>query len=160
MDKQEQINEMIEAFKSAIGDNALIDIEAEECTLDCNGVDHAAEQCAKALYNAGYRKQSGVAKEIIEMLKAAKSVVRVHFEAYDELIENIAAEYGGREVKQTTVTTYEDMPTDEFIELLKRLKGSMTSIEDVVVNKRDYYADGHRVASEHYFTVTVTEDKQ
>ena len=56
MDKQEQINEIIEVFKGAIGDNALIDMDAQECTLDCNGVDHAAEQCAAALYNVGYRK--------------------------------------------------------------------------------------------------------
>lgn len=54
--KQEQINEIIEVFKDAIGDNALIDIDAEECTLDCTGVDHAAEQCAESLYNLGYRK--------------------------------------------------------------------------------------------------------
>ena len=46
------------------------------------------------MYNQGYRKQSDVAENIIAMLKAAKPVVKVHFEAYDELIENIAAEYG------------------------------------------------------------------
>ena len=34
------------------------------------------------------------AKEIAEMLKAAKGVVKVHFEAYDELIENIYWKYG------------------------------------------------------------------
>ena len=33
------------------------------------------------------------AKEIAEMLKAAKGVVKVHFESYDELIENIVKEY-------------------------------------------------------------------
>ena len=49
---------------------------------------------ASELYAAGYRKQSDTAREIAEMLKAAKAVVKVHFEAYDELIENIAAEYG------------------------------------------------------------------
>lgn len=58
MDKQEQINEMIEAFKDAIGNNALIDMDAEECALDCNGVDHAAEQCAESLYNLGYRNMN------------------------------------------------------------------------------------------------------
>lgn len=42
----------------------------------------------------GYRKQSDTAREIAEMLKAAKAVVKVHFEAYDELIENIAEKYG------------------------------------------------------------------
>lgn len=46
------------------------------------------------MYNQGYRKQSDTAREIAEMLKAAKAVVKVHFEAYNELIENIAAEYG------------------------------------------------------------------
>ena len=46
------------------------------------------------MYNQGYRKQSDTVREIIEMLKAAKAVVKVHFEAYDELIDNIAAQYG------------------------------------------------------------------
>ena len=46
------------------------------------------------MYNQCYRKQSEVAENIIAMLRAAKPVVKVHFEAYDELIENIAAEYG------------------------------------------------------------------
>ena len=45
------------------------------------------------MYKKGYRKQSDTAREIIEMLKAAKGVVKVHFEAYDELIDNIAAQY-------------------------------------------------------------------
>ena len=49
---------------------------------------------ARDFYEAGYRKQSEVAENIIAMLKAAKPVVKAHFEAYDELIENIAAEYG------------------------------------------------------------------
>lgn len=47
----------------------------------------------RQMYERGYRKQSDVAENIIAMLKAAKPVVKVHFEAYDELIENIAAEY-------------------------------------------------------------------
>ena len=55
----------------------------------CNAYRHAEK-----LHNAGYRKQSDTAREIIEMLKAAKGVVKVHFEAYDELIDNIAAQYG------------------------------------------------------------------
>ena len=46
------------------------------------------------MYNQGYRKQSDVAENIIAMLKAAKPVVKGHIEAYGELIENIAAEYG------------------------------------------------------------------
>lgn len=34
------------------------------------------------------------ARDIVEMLKVAKGVVKVHFEAYDEFIENIAEKYG------------------------------------------------------------------
>ena len=34
------------------------------------------------------------ARDIVEMLKVAKGVVKVHFEAYDELVENIAEKYG------------------------------------------------------------------
>lgn len=34
------------------------------------------------------------AREIAEMLKVAKGVIKVHFEAYDELIENIYKKYG------------------------------------------------------------------
>lgn len=34
------------------------------------------------------------ARDIVEMLKAAKPVVKIHFEAYDELIENIVEKYG------------------------------------------------------------------
>lgn len=34
------------------------------------------------------------ARDIVEMLKVAKGVVKVHFEAYDELIENIVEKYG------------------------------------------------------------------
>lgn len=62
---------------------------------DCDwGGECGVTEYARALYDAGYRKQSEVAENIIAMLKAAKPVVKVHFEAYDELIENIAAEYG------------------------------------------------------------------
>lgn len=72
MDKEKQIEEMAEIM--------------------CD--DFGASFFAEKLYDAGYRKQSDTAREIAEMLKAAKAVVKVHFEAYDELIENIAAEYG------------------------------------------------------------------
>lgn len=34
------------------------------------------------------------AREIAEMLKSAKGVIKVHFEAYNELIENIVKKYG------------------------------------------------------------------
>lgn len=62
---------------------------------DCDwGGECGVTEYARALYDAGYRKQSEVAENIIAMLKAAKPVVKVHFEAYDELIENITAEYG------------------------------------------------------------------
>ena len=61
---------------------------------DCDwGGECGVTEYARALYDAGYRKQSEVAENIIAMLKAAKPVVKTHFEAYDELIENIAAEY-------------------------------------------------------------------
>lgn len=72
MDKEKQIEEMAEIM--------------------CD--DFGASFFAEKLYDAGYRKQSDTAREIAEMLKAAKAVVKVHFEAYDELIENIAKEYG------------------------------------------------------------------
>lgn len=49
---------------------------------------------ARDLYMKGYRKQSDTAREILEVLKAAKGVVKVHFEAYDEVIDSIAAQYG------------------------------------------------------------------
>ena len=62
---------------------------------DCDwGGECGVTEYARELYDAGYRKQSDVAENIIAMLKAAKPVVKTHFEAYDELIENIAAEYG------------------------------------------------------------------
>ena len=48
------------------------------------------ERLAKRLEEI--RKET--AKEIAEMLKAAKGVVKVHFESYDELIENIYGKYG------------------------------------------------------------------
>lgn len=86
MDKQEQINEMIEAFKDAIGNNALIDMDAEECALDCNGVDHVAEQCAESLYNLGYRKQSDTAREI---LKPLYDCIMEHSECCVNLSEDI-----------------------------------------------------------------------
>ena len=65
----------------------------EPACTDC-GAPCLTWKKANRLYDAGYRKQSKVAENIIAMLKAAKPVVKVHFEAYDELIENIAAEDG------------------------------------------------------------------
>lgn len=81
--EQEQIEEMAKQMCGAI-DNPCI----HDCTPACG-----AREYAKRCFKAGYRKQSDVAENIIAMLKAAKPVVKVHFEAYDELIENIAAEY-------------------------------------------------------------------
>lgn len=49
---------------------------------------------ARDLYMKGYRKQSDTAKEILEVLKAVKGVVKVHFEAYYEVIDSIAAQHG------------------------------------------------------------------
>lgn len=68
--------------------------EIRDMILAAENDDRDIQRACKKLYDAGYRKQSDTAREIAEMLKAAKAVVKVHFEAYDELIENIAAEYG------------------------------------------------------------------
>lgn len=62
-------------------------------------------------------------------------------------------------MKQTTLKIYQDMTTDEFIDLLKSLKGSKTSIAEIVVKKRDYYVGKRKELSEHYFTIK-TEDIQ
>lgn len=43
-------------------------------------------------YREEVRKET--AKQIVEMLKASKMFVKNHFEAYDELIENIVTKYG------------------------------------------------------------------
>lgn len=75
----------------------------QECKLKPYGgaiYGDAADYIAEQLVCAGYRKQSDVVKQIIEILKAAKSFVKVHFEAYDELIENIATEYGAQVEQQ------------------------------------------------------------
>lgn len=65
-----------------------------DCTKCGGNGDCIRQKFAKMFLAKGYHKQSDVAENIIAMLKAAKPVVKVHFEAYDELIENIAAEYG------------------------------------------------------------------
>lgn len=82
-DKQKQIEEM-----------AKIIIKAGESYYKMPVDIECANREAVALYEEGYRKQSDTARDIIEMLKAAKGVVKVHFEAYDELINNIVAQYG------------------------------------------------------------------
>lgn len=91
-EKEKQIEEIakdLKQIKYSIPDE--IDDRYRVIThLDKRG----AKEFAASLAEAGYRKQSEVAENIIKMLKAAKPVVKVHFEAYDELIENIAAEYG------------------------------------------------------------------
>ena len=91
-DKQKQIEEMAYSV-CKMG-------EISDYITDCSKCGYNDERDCKVLkfaqkfYAAGYRKQSDTAREIAEMLKAAKAVVKVHFEAYDELIENIAAQYG------------------------------------------------------------------
>lgn len=88
-------DEIMKVVKEAVRENTtLAAVDWEPAMLYDEDVDHIAEMVADNLYHAGYRKQSEVAENIIEMLKAAKPVVKVHFEAYDEPIENIAAEYG------------------------------------------------------------------
>lgn len=62
-------------------------------------------------------------------------------------------------MKQTTIKIYQDMTTDEFIDLLQSLKGSKTGIEEIAVKRRDHYAGGYLIAVEHYFNIK-TEDKQ
>ena len=103
--KQWTTPEIYEEVKRVI--DQLIEVEAKNNSPEGKAVNEMVE-CGKvkncdvfdvqkicvALYKSSYRKQSDVAEEIIEMLKAAKPIVKVHFEAYAELIENIAAEYG------------------------------------------------------------------
>lgn len=62
-------------------------------------------------------------------------------------------------MKQTTINVYQDMTMDEFIDLLKSLKGSKTGIKELAVKRRDHYADGHIIVVEHYFNIE-TEDIQ
>lgn len=85
-DEQKRIEEMVKVIMDAVPETI------QYVQAPANETEARIE--AKALIAAGYRKQSDTAREIAEMLKAAKAVVKVHFEAYDELIENIAAEYG------------------------------------------------------------------
>lgn len=84
--EQKQIEEMAKVIMGAVS------VTIQYVQAPANETEARIE--AKALIAAGYRKQSDTAREIAEMLKAAKAVVKVHFEAYDELIENIAAQYG------------------------------------------------------------------
>ena len=72
LDKQELKNEISEK------DNKIALLEE---TIEC------------IKFNVDFTRKE-TAREIAEMLKAAKGVVKVHFEAYDELIENIAEKYG------------------------------------------------------------------
>ena len=84
-DKEKQIKELAE----------IIEKRRLEARVTVGSLNEGAGMWyARDLYMKGYRKQSDTAREIAEMLKAAKAVVKVHFEAYDELIENIAAQYG------------------------------------------------------------------
>lgn len=127
MDKQEQINEMIEAFKTAIGDNALIDMDAEECALDCNGVDHAAEQCAKALYNAGYRKASEVIDEFVEKINLVEC--EMFHKAHD--IRNSSEE------KLDRCNWKDDLLWGEY----KKQEGKMIALQDFMTKIKRIAAD-------------------
>ena len=92
-EKEKQIEEMREIVSTQR--RICHGIECAECDYRGSfGSDCIDERNIAAFYAAGYRKQSEVAENIIAMLRAAKPVVKTHFEAYDELIENIAAEYG------------------------------------------------------------------
>lgn len=57
-------------------------------------------------------------------------------------------------MKQTTLKIYQDMTTDEFIDLLQRLKGSKTVIKEIAVKARAKHSK-----NKHYFTIK-TEDIQ
>ena len=95
-EKEKQIEEMREIVSTQR--RICHGIECAECDYRGSfGSDCIDERNIAAFYSAGYRKQSEVAENIIAMLRAAKPVVKTHFEAYDELIENIAAEYGAEE---------------------------------------------------------------
>ena len=88
------IEQIIEVEEYVNSDEAkLIQDMLKDCREAYYDYSQAVEIC-RILYQKGYRKQSDAAREIIEMLKAAKAVVKVHFEAYDELIDNIATKYG------------------------------------------------------------------
>ena len=99
-DKQKQIEEMAKITDTAKKPcDCLCVSECIKHHPNCTFRNRNEWSCignvrAESIYSAGYRKASDMAREIAEMLKAAKAVVKVHFEAYDELIENIAAEYG------------------------------------------------------------------
>lgn len=85
--REEQLAEMAKHLCSSFNSEYCHHDCPEFC--DCRVLVHC-----EGLQYAGYRKQSDTAREIAEMLKAAKAVVKVHFEAYDELIENIVEKYG------------------------------------------------------------------
>ena len=64
-----------------------------DCTKCGGNGDCIRQKFAEMFLKKGYRKQSEVAENIIAMIRAAKPIIKTYFEAYDELIENIAAEY-------------------------------------------------------------------
>lgn len=88
-DEEKQIEEMAKDIY-ATG----VAIDGTDIAYGVHDNDDHFHRMARKLYKIGYRKKSDTAKEIIEMLKAAKAVVKVYFEAYDELIENIITQYG------------------------------------------------------------------
>lgn len=88
---------------SELGTLHIFDFNGKEISLyDVTSLD--CDNLAGRLFELEDKIESGelcdrkevrkeTAKEIAEMLKAAKGVVKVHFEAYDELIENIYGKY-------------------------------------------------------------------
>lgn len=71
--KQEQIEELVYIVKEAIRRNGTYWVHFDYIEMDNNDVDHAAEESAKELYSAGYRKASDVIDEFVERLKAKES---------------------------------------------------------------------------------------
>ncbi|WP_297931082.1 hypothetical protein [uncultured Coprobacter sp.] len=100
--KQEQIEELVYIVKEAIRRNGTYWVHFDYIEMDNNDVDHAAEESAKELYSAGYRKQSDTVREFVgKVLKIGSKrplcVFNEYGEGYIDCIENIkkiAKDYG------------------------------------------------------------------
>lgn len=66
--EQEQIEELVYTVKEAIRRNGTYWVHFDYIEMDNNDVDHAAEESAKELYYAGYRKASDVIDEFVERI--------------------------------------------------------------------------------------------
>lgn len=64
--KQEQIEELVYIVKEAIRRNGIYWVHFDYIEMDNNDVDHAAEESAKELYFAGYRKANEVIDKFVE----------------------------------------------------------------------------------------------